>query len=289
MALTAAAGQRTSRLTRFVPRWTGVVLNYALLFLIALIFIGPFLMMLLAALTPNQFYLVFPPVTDPRRMGFGNFETLFSSSLMPRWILNSFVVSGAITFLQPFTSALAAYVFARKSLPGLNVLFWSLMITIMVPGIVTLIPFYIYMSKVQWVDTYHVLIWPHSVSVFGIFFLRQAIVSIPREYDEAARLDGCADRQILWYVIVPMIRPSLATLATLVFLNVWTEYLYPLVMITSNQLLTLEVGLATFQSAEGNQSLRMASAALSFVPTLVVFLALQKHIVKGLHMTGIKG
>src|SRR5262249_31753936 len=128
MALTAAAGQRTSRSTRLVPRRTRLALSCALLFLIALICIGPFLMMLLAALTPNQFYLVFPPVTDPRRMGFGNFETLFSSSLMPRWILNSFVVSGAITFLQPFTSALAAYVFARKSLPERNLLFWSLII-----------------------------------------------------------------------------------------------------------------------------------------------------------------
>lgn len=285
------ASDRAARSARRLVVW-GVVrtaLTYAFLCAMGLIFIGPFVFMISISLQPSIQYLTFPIDVVPSHPSLDSYVHLFADSPIARWIFNSVVVSISVMTLNLLTSSMSGYAFARGNFPGRDAIFWVLMSLLMVPATATLIPLAVLVVKLGWVDTYQALILPLSTTIFGTFLMRQYIKSIPHDYDDAARIDGCNLFGIYWRVVMPLCKPALATLATLSFLGIWNDFLYPLVVTNSDEMRTLTVGLSTLYARFGGASMQMAGATVVFLPTLVVFLLLQKYVVQGFALSGIKG
>jgi len=206
-----------------------------------------------------------------------------------QYYINSIFVSSVITLIQLFTCSLAAYAFARLKWPGRDKIFLAYLGTMMVPGQVTMIPVFILFKNLGIIDTYWALILPASFSAYGTFMLRQYFMSIPAALEEAAYIDGATKWQILWTIIVPLSKTALATLAIFVFLFAWNDFMWPMIVINSDRLKTLPIGLQAFQSSYGAQwHLIMAASLIVLVPVIVIFIAGQKYITKGIMMTGLK-
>jgi multiple sugar transport system permease protein len=207
-----------------------------------------------------------------------------------RFFLNSLVTAGGVTALQLVTSSLAAYAFARLRLPGRDLLFLLYLATLIVPFEILIIPDFLIVRQLGWIDTFAALIIPRSFSAFGVFLLRQFFLTLPRELDDAALMDGASRLRIFRHVVVPLSLPALTTLAIFTFLGEWTLLLWPLVVTNSNDMMTLSVGLATFQGQYGTQwNLMMAGSAIAIVPVLVIFLFGQKYFVRSVVTTGFGG
>lgn len=262
---------------------------YVLLALVALIFIGPFILMISVSLQPDLQFLTFPIDVVPPHPSLDAYAGLFADTPIARWILNSTVVSISVVILNLLTASMGGYAFARGDFPGREVIFWVLMSLLMVPATATLIPLAVVIVKIGWVDTYWALIAPGSTTVFGTFLMRQFMKGIPRDYDDAARIDGCSLFGIYWRVLLPLCKPALATLATLSFLGVWNDFLYPLIVTNSDEMRTLTVGLSTLFARFGGVAIHMAAATVVFLPTLIIFLLLQKYVVQGFTLSGVKG
>jgi multiple sugar transport system permease protein len=251
--------------------------------------VGPFLLMVSASLQPNLIYLTFPMHLIGPGMGFDNYVSLFSRSLIARWILNSAVITVSITLLQIITCSMSGYAFARGKFYGRDLIFWIFMGTLMIPSTVTIIPLYIVVSTLGWSNTFPGLIIPQATSIFGTFLMRQNFKSIPSEYDDAARIDGANRWQVYLQVLLPLTKPALATLGTLTFLDSWNDFLYPLIVTSNDQMYPLTVGLATMVKRGGNAGFSLAGATVSFVPTFVFFLIMQRYVVRGITLSGLKG
>jgi multiple sugar transport system permease protein len=274
----------------FWVRWgLNMALTYAVLIGLAVVLVTPFLYMLSISLRPGFSFMTFPLSLIPEQVSLENYQILFSQSRIARWIFNSVFVATAVTLLQLFTSSLAGYAFSRGDFPGRDAIFWVFMGTMMVPGTVTIVPTFLLMSKLGWVDTFWVLIIPLATSTFGTFLCRQSFKSIPRDYDDAALIDGANRFGIYRRILLPLIKPTLATLATLTFLGQWNSFMYPLIMTNSAKMRTLTVGLTTLVVREGGAGVSMASATLSFTPTFLIFLFMQRYVVQGITMSGVKG
>ena len=265
------------------------LLTYALLLLIAGVTVSPFLVMVSASLRPNFSYMTFPISLIPPQPGLDNYVRLFNQTAIGRWILNSVLVSTSVTLLQLTTCSSAGYAFSRGSFPGRDIIFWIFMGTLMVPSTVTIVPLFLILARLGWVDTYAALIVPAATSIFGTFLLRQFFLTIPRDYDDAALIDGAGLFQIYRLVILPLAKPALATLATLTFLGEWNAFLYPLIVTTKLTMRVLTVGLATMVIQEGGAGVQMAGATLTFTPTFVIFLFMQRYVVQGITLSGVKG
>lgn len=265
------------------------VLVYVLLLIIAAATVGPFLVMVSASLRPNFSYMTFPISLIPENPGIDNYIRLFNQTAIGRWIFNSVFVATTVTLLQLVTCSLAGYAFARGEFPGRDVIFWIFMGTLMVPSTVTIVPLFLILSRLKWVDTYAALIIPAGTSIFGTFLLRQFFLTIPRDYDQAALIDGASLFQIYRMVILPLAKPALATLATLTFLGQWNAFLYPLIVTTKSTMRILTVGLATMVVQEGGAGVQMAGATLTFTPTFLIFLFMQRYVVQGITLSGVKG
>jgi multiple sugar transport system permease protein len=281
-----SASRTQGRAARRVLR---AVLTYLLLTAVALIFIGPFVLMISASLQPNLQFLTFPIDVVPPHPSLSGYSALFSDTPIERWIFNSTVVSLSVMALNLITASMGGYAFARGDFPGREVIFWVLMTFLMVPATATLIPLSVIIVKMGWVDTYRALIFPGATTVFGTFLMRQFMKGIPRDYDDAARIDGCNVFDIYRRVILPLCKPALATLAMLSFLGIWNDFLYPLIVTNSDDMRTLTVGLSTLFSRFGGVDIQMAAATVVFSPTLIIFLLLQKYVVQGFTLSGIKG
>jgi multiple sugar transport system permease protein len=266
-----------------------MVLIYAVLIVVGLIMVVPFLYMVSISLRPGFSFMVFPLSLIPDQVSIENYGILFRQSKILRWMFNSVFVSTTVTFLQLFTSSLAGYAFGRGTFKGRDTIFWIFMGTMMVPSTVTIVPAFLLLSKLGWVDTYRALIIPPATSTFGTFLCRQAFKSIPRDYDDAAEIDGATLFDIYWRILLPLIGPTLATLATLTFLGQWNSFMWPLIMTNSASMRTLTVGLTTLVVREGGAGVSMASATLAFLPTFTVFLFMQQYVVQGIALSGVKG
>jgi multiple sugar transport system permease protein len=264
-------------------------LSYVLMIILAVLTVGPFALMISMSLRPDFNFFYFPIELIPPNPGFGNYVTIFQRSLIGRWILNSTIITSSVVILQLFSSALAGYAFSRGEFPGRDVIFWGLLGTMMIPSTVTIVPRFMLMSWIGWVNTYWAMIVPGATGTFGTFLLRQYVLTIPKEYDEAALIDGAGRVRIWWSVILPLCKPVLATLATLTALGSWNAFLTPLIMMRSEEMKTLPVGLASMVAAGGNAGLQMASATIGFLPTLLMFLIAQRFLVKGISLSGLKG
>jgi multiple sugar transport system permease protein len=209
---------------------------------------------------------------------------------MARWYFNSFFVAFATTGIVLLVSSLAAYAYARLEFPGRDRLFYALLATLMIPGAVTFIPVFLMLRDLRWLDTYMALTVPHASSVFAVFFLRQFFLSIPRELEEAAVIDGCSRLGVYWRIILPLSGSALAALAIFTFLGSWNDFLSPLVFTNALEMRTLPVGLTILNGEYWSErGLIMAGATISALPVLVVYAIFQNYIIKGISLTGLKG
>lgn len=267
---------------------TGRLTLPVLLVLTAIVTITPFAAMVLVAFAPESGQ-TFPDALLPDRITLANFAHVLSSSDIPRWTLNSLVFSFVSVVLILLFASMAGYAFAKKRFPGRDAVFWALLATLMVPFQATLIPSYILVSRLGGVDTYWGMIVPTLANVQAIFLMRQFIVQLPDELFEAAEMDGASEWRIFTTIVLPLVRPALATLGVFVFLWHWNDFLWPLVIGQSGEMQTLTVGLATLQSENVPINQVMAGATITVVPSLLVFGLLQRYLTDSIAMTGLKG
>ncbi|MEU4824112.1 carbohydrate ABC transporter permease [Actinomadura citrea] len=267
---------------------TGRLTLPVLLVLTAIVTITPFAAMVLVAFAPESGQ-TFPDALLPDKITLANFEHVLSSSDVPRWTLNSLIFSFVSVVLILLFASMAGYAFAKKRFPGRDALFWALLATLMVPFQATLIPSYILVSRLNGVDTYWGMIVPTLANVQAIFLMRQFIVQLPDELFEAAEMDGASEWRIFTTIVLPLVRPALATLGVFVFLWHWNDFLWPLVIGQSGEMQTLTVGLATLQSENVPINQIMAGATITVVPSLLVFGLLQRYLTDSIAMTGLKG
>ncbi len=229
---------------------------------------------------------------DPRRWQWRNYHDVFTNPdiKFAAWYANSLLVAAWVTLLQVLTSALAAFSFARLHWPGRDRVFLLYLSTMMLPGLVMMIPNYQIMIELGLVDRFLGLILPGAFTAFGTFLLRQFMLSIPASLDEAARIDGASAWRIFWDVILPLTRPGLITLAIFTFIGNYNSFFWPLVMIKSVDKYTLPIGLMFFDSTRGQTTHQMmAAVTMSVIPMILLFVLLQKHLVRGIQMGAVKG
>lgn len=265
------------------------VLSWALLTIAALATIVPFLWMLgVAFRTPADLY------ADPARLwpdhwSVSGFHAVFTQLPFFRLAVNSVVFAGGTTVLLLLIDSLCAYALARLRFRGRNFVFWTILLTLMVPFQVMLIPLFLTVFHLGWLNTFQGLIVPRSVSALGIFMLRQFFVKIPRELDEAAKMDGAGLLRIYWRIILPLARPALASLFVIQFMALWNDFLWPLVISSSTDMRTLPSALTLFSSQSGvDHAALMAGAAISLAPLAIAFLLAQRFFTEGIAATGIK-
>ena len=276
-------------------RWRSVawsVLAYAFLTLGAVVMLLPFVWMLLSSFMTAQEVIARPLTWFPAALRYQNYEALANAVPLGRMYLNSAIVTTATALGVLLTSALAGYGFAKFMFPGRDVLFVLVLATMMIPFFVVLIPVFYLISQLGWVNTYAGLIVPNTVTGFGIFLMRQYMLSLPDEVLDAARVDGASEFEIFWRIALPLSTPVIGALGILSFVHHWNSFLWPLVVARSDDMWTVPVGLNSLRvyasSAEViNQ--QMAGAALAIVPVMIVFLALQRYFVRGIALTGLKG
>lgn len=265
--------------------------TYVGLSLGSIIMVIPFVWMISSSLKTNVELFYFPPRWLPKHWLWQNYVEVFRSFPFAQFIVNSMKISTLSTLGQLLTCAMAAYCFARFRFPGRDVLFTILLSTMMVPGQVTMIPVFMVMRALGWVDTHYPLIVPsYCGGAFGTFLLRQFFLTIPNELEDAARMDGASRASIFWQIFLPLGKPALATLGLIAFMNNWNNLLGPVIYLQSRDKMTLSVGLALFKGQYTTKyNLLMAGALISVLPILIMFILAQKYFVQGITMTGIKG
>lgn len=263
-------------------------LTYLILITVGVIMVVPFVAMLSLSLKNIGGFYQHPFQWIPEAITWANYQLLFRGSEIIRWTFNSFVIAAGCALLQVVTASLAGYAFARKEFRGRQVIFWLMLVQLIVPYHVTIIPVFILLSRLQLVDTYWAFWLPFATSVFSTFLMRQAMLDIPRDYDEAARIDGANDIQIWWRIILPMCRPTVIVLVIFTFLQLWNDFFFALIVIQSDQMRTLQVGLAQLQPIGGQPGVLMAGSVFAFLPTFVLFIVLQRQLIEGLQAGGIK-
>ncbi|MFW0773067.1 carbohydrate ABC transporter permease [Paenarthrobacter nitroguajacolicus] len=254
---------------------------------ISLFTVAPLIAVAVLALSPADVPTI--PYALPTSLTFDNVIRIFNVGEFPLWLWNSFVYSTVSVVVVLLTASMAAYALARKRFPGRNALLWAIIATLMVPVQATLIPTFILISKMGGVNTLWGLILPTLANAQAIFLIRQFVRDMPEELFDAARIDGAGEWRTFWQIVLPLIRPVLATLAIFVFLWHWNDLLWPLVVGQSDTARTLTVGLATLNTETASTSSVMAAALVSFIPCLVIFVLLQKHIVASITHSGVKG
>jgi multiple sugar transport system permease protein len=219
-----------------------------------------------------------------------NYSLVMGERDFERAFFNSALVTVAITFGLVATSSLAAFAFARLSFAGRDKLFFGYLATMMVPGAVTMIPLFILLRQLGWINTYAALIVPPMFSAYGVFMLRQFFLTLPRELEEAAEIDGCSPFGIYWRVTLPLSRPALAALAILTFIGTWRSFMWPLIVTHTPNLFTLPLALARYQEMFGVQwPYLMAGSVILVLPMLLVFVLGQKFFVEGIQIGAVKG
>jgi multiple sugar transport system permease protein len=261
---------------------------YAAVLAGAAITLFPFLWTVITSITPEG-SLADGPTLIVDNPTLGAYRTLLDAMPIWRIIVNSLGVAVASTALQLVTGSMAAYGFARLKFPLKNVVFGFYLATLMVPLQVLVVPLFIEMKTLNLQDTYFALLAPTIASAFGVFLLRQAVSAVPAELDEAATIDGAGHLRIFTTIVLPLIRPALATVAVFAFMGSWNSFLWPLVVIRSPEFMTLPLGLSTLQGQFTTQwNVVMAGSVVSIVPIAVIYLLAQRHIIAGVAHTGIK-
>ena len=262
-----------------------------------LVLIFPFVWLIVTSLETPSEALRFPPLLTPHVLRFGNYSDAWHSAPFGRFFVNSTVVAVTTVLANLVLCSLAGYAFARLRFLGRGVLFAVIMATLMVPFQVTMIPQFII---TKWlgvhvlagvgIDHIGALILPNAATAFGVFFMRQFFRTLPAEYEESARVDGASRLTVLWRIVLPLCAPALATLAALTFLDSWNSFLWPLIVVTSTNEMTLPLGLATFQGAHSTEwTLLMAGNVMSLMPMMLIFFIAQRYFIRSVAATGLAG
>lgn len=266
------------------------VSGYLILAVVAGTMLLPFLWMVSTAFMGELEVYRFPPEFVPSEFRWSNFPEALGMQPFGRFFLNTAVVAGASVAGQLVFCSMAAYAFARLRFRWRDRIFGLYLATMMIPAIVTVIPAFLLVTKFGWVNTYWALFTPTLSSVWGIFLLRQFFQTIPRDLEDAARIDGASELAVFWRVVVPLSKPALATLAIFAFMGSWKDFLWPLLVTNRVDMRTVEVGIANFSTLyETDWPHQMAAAVLVMLPIVVVFLLTQRYFVKGITLTGLKG
>jgi multiple sugar transport system permease protein len=280
-----------------VPRrggGTSRALVYVGMIGLALVIVGPLLWMVTTSLRTNSDATSLPLSWIPREPSLDGYTEIISanSDATPvlRWFLNSMVAATAHMLLVLVVTSLAGYALARMEFRGKKVIFWAIILTLFIPGFVFLIPNFLIVDRLGWLDTLWALIVPGAAGAFGVFFFRQFFSALPVELEEAALIDGANYWQIFRRIIVPLSKPAFATLAVLSFLANWNDFLWPVYVLFSAENLTLPPGLSILQGAyTTNYPVIMAGAVLASVPVLVLFFFTQRWVIEGVAQSGLKG
>lgn len=263
---------------------------YGSLVLIALSMIIPFLWMLSTSLMSELEVYQFPPRFVPSAMKWSNYPEAMSLQPFGRFFLNSMIVAATSVVGQLTFCSMAGYAFARLRFRWRDKIFALYLSTMMIPAIVTVIPSFLLITTFGWVNTYWALFTPTLSSVWGIFLLRQFFLTIPRDLEDAARIDGASDFTIFLKVVLPLSKPALATLGIFAFMGSWKDFLWPLIVTNRIDMRTVEVGIAGFSNLYTTDwPHQMAAAVVVMLPVIIVFMFAQKYFVKGITMTGLKG
>ena len=271
--------------------WIRTILMYGLLGGIAIAMLLPLLWMLSTALkVPPEDIFQFPPKFIPDSPSLQNFRDAWQKEPFDRYFFNSVVIATATTVLNLLICSLGAYPLARLSFRGREPIFLLIVATILIPFQIVMIPLYIDAVRFGLLNTYLGAIFPFIASAFGIFLMRQAFQTVPKELEEAARIDGCSELGIWWHIMMPSVRPALVTLALFVFIGSWGDFLWPLLVLDRPEYYTLPLGVNRLSgSFSNNWRLISAGSIISIVPVILVFIAAQRYIVPSETGSGVKG
>lgn len=268
------------------------LLLYFALIVGAIITLAPLAYMFSQAFTPEGQTMVWPIRWIPADPTVGNFQRIMTDPTLPvfRWLINSLFIATAVTTLVLFVCSLTAYAYARLEFPGRDTIFFLLLTSLMIPGAVTFIPNFLLMRNLGWLNSYNGVIWLHGANVFGVFLLRQHFLSLPKELEEAAVVDGAGRFRIYWQIALPLVKTAMVALGIFTFLANWNDLFWPLVILSDRTMLTLPVGLQVL--GQGNyvqRGITMAAAALATTPPLILYAIFQRRIVEGISLTGMGG
>lgn len=275
----------------FVQLLVSQIIPHFVLLLATLVIGLPFFWMLTTALKGPQEVAIFPPVWWPETIRWDNFVTAWNTAPFGRFYVNSIVTAAFGVVLGLVTAAFAAYAFARIRFKYRDFFFLVMLAAMMIPGQIALIPNYVILAKLRWINTYQGIVVPHIANVFGAFLLRQYFLTIPQSLYDAAEIDGMGHTKIMLHVALPLSKPVLGTLLLYLFIQKWNAYLWPLIVTSKQNMRTLPVGLAMIRSAEyaiGPEHL-MAASIFVLVPVLLVYFLAQKQLIEGIAAGAVKG
>jgi len=259
---------------------------------LVILIIIPVIYIISMAFTTEQNQLKFPIEWLPNPITTGNFIHIFADVTLPimKWFTNSLIIATVGTVIVVFLSSLSGYAFARLEFPGKSQLFSLLIFSLMIPAAITLIPAFLLLRDLKLLNTYHAIWWPTAASVVGIFLMRQHFYAIPRDLEDAARVDGAGPFRIYWQVCLPLVRGAMVALAIFTFLGMWNDLFWPLIVLSDRQTFTLPVGLVIIQQGSYIQrGLAFAAAFIASVPVLVFYALFQRKIIEGVTTTGMAG
>ncbi|HEY9076298.1 MAG TPA: carbohydrate ABC transporter permease [Anaerolineaceae bacterium] len=281
---------------------------YIILIIMAISSLFPLYWLFNTALTPATSTVKLPPDIIPANATLNNFtdvirisgiakiplpgtDTVISISRILLWFLNTAFVAVLSTAIHLLFDSMSGYAFAKRKFPGSNLFFWMILAALMIPGQVTLVPLYVMVTKFKWINTMQGVILPGLADVIGIFMIKQYIQTLPRELEEAARIDGASELGIYTQIILPLSAPVLAVNSIFAFQRYWNAFLWPLVVLQTSNLYTLQVGLSYIHTSEfgTNYGLMMAGASLAAIPMIIVFFSFQKYFLQGLRIGAVKG
>ncbi|MEA1884777.1 MAG: carbohydrate ABC transporter permease [Thermotogota bacterium] len=275
--------------TMKVKKLSKKTVSLIILSILALMAFIPLYWMVVTAFKQPTLTMKFPPEIIPKNPTLQNFEALFQRKDLFRWTLNSVIVAGTVTLTQIFLCAMAGYAIAKKRFPGSKLFFWIYISSMMIPKQVTIVPLYIMVANFGMVDTYGGLILPSIAAPFGVFLMRQFMLSLPNEIIDAARIDGAGEFKTFWKIILPMSKPALAVLGIFTFVGEWNSFLWPLIVTQSSKMKTLQAGLALIQEEVPMEyAYLMAGATYAAIPMVIVFLTFQKYFLRGVTVGAIK-
>lgn len=256
-----------------------------------LVTVIPMYWMLVGSVQDSAMSASFRPQMIPEQLSLSPYERFFAKTDAWRWLYNSLLIAVILTVTNVFFASLAGYAFAKLKFPGSQAVFWTLLGTMMIPAQVTLIPLYILMVNVfDLGDTYTAIILPAAVSVGNIFLMKQFMSTLPTSLIHAARIDACSEFGIFWKVILPMAKPGIAVLAIFTFVASWNEFFWPFLITNSNEMRTVQVGLASFVFAESTDfGAMMAGATIGALPMIILFFSLQRYFLQGITIGAVKG
>ncbi|MEU0383477.1 carbohydrate ABC transporter permease [Streptomyces chartreusis] len=268
-------------------------LLYVIASLGLLLMAAPLLWMALSAFKTKKDLTASPPVWLPSHWTLSNFSQLLDQLDMPRYFMNSLIVAALVTVCNLLFCSMVGYALAKLDFTGRSRVFGVVLVALMVPGNLLILPLYVLMNKLNLIDTYAGLVLPFAAGAFGVFLMRQFMQSVPDELLEAARIDGAGEWYIFFRIVLPLVRPALATLAIFTFLGSWNNFVWPLIATNDPGKYTLPVALATFandpnRTIAGGNGMLMAGSLLVVLPVLVVFIVLQRHFTQGIATAGLK-